>query len=61
MDINTVGQSFCSTRECGYNNDSSCCSVSSKDTNMYSIFHYLLICPWLYLIMHYILLTIILF
>ncbi|KAL4125847.1 hypothetical protein QTP88_010087 [Uroleucon formosanum] len=37
MGINTVGQSYCSTRECGYNSDSSCCSVSSKDTNINTI------------------------
>ncbi|CAI6353092.1 unnamed protein product [Macrosiphum euphorbiae] len=34
MGINSVRQSYCSTRECGYNSDSSCCSISSKDTNI---------------------------
>ncbi|XP_060858311.1 uncharacterized protein LOC132935714 [Metopolophium dirhodum] len=34
MGINSVRQSCCSTRECGYNSDSSCCSISSKDTNI---------------------------
>ncbi|KAE9528714.1 hypothetical protein AGLY_012289 [Aphis glycines] len=41
----TVCQSCCSIQECGSNCDSSCSSVSSNATNMYSIFLYFLICP----------------
>jgi len=42
MGFNSACQSYCSTPVCGYNSDSICYSVSSKDTNMYSIFYYLL-------------------
>ncbi|XP_022175185.1 rho-associated protein kinase 2-like, partial [Myzus persicae] len=34
MGFNSVCQNYFSTQECGHNSDSSCCSISSKETNI---------------------------